>query len=209
MSKPRTRPPEPARKPRRKAIPRMLSRTQVAAAVRALAAPSGTARFAAGKALSFTAERDPARVYPHFAAIAPLLDSESKIVRWNALHILASLAPADDAHRLGGVLGCFEASLSGDNLISAANAIRGLGRIAASRPDLLNRLVPAILAVGRQTYETPECRNVAIGQALGVLAELWSNVRGRRDVAAFVRRQRSNTRAAVARRAAQLASDRL
>ncbi len=185
----------------------MLSRAQVSAAVRTMAAPSGTARFGAGKALSVTAARDPGRVYPHFDTIAALLYSSSKVVRWNTLQILGSLAPVDADAKLDRILDAYLAFIGGGNLISAAIAIKGAGQIASARPDLLDRVVPAILGVEVATYETPECRNVAIGQALDVLSELWPSVRQRSEVAEFVRRQRCNTRAAVACRAAQMAAD--
>jgi hypothetical protein len=61
--------------------------------------------------------------------------------------------------------------------------------------------------VRQATYETPQCRNVAIGHALDALRRLWAQVRARPDVAAFVRDQVSNTRPAVARRARELTAD--
>jgi hypothetical protein len=60
------------------------------------------------------------------------------------------------------------------------------------------------LGVERAEYETPECRNVAIGHALEALKGLWGEVRGDEEVRGFVERQVGNTRAAVARRAWEL-----
>jgi hypothetical protein len=198
---------QPRKAPRKGQSARKLTRVQVSAAVQTMAAPSGTARFAAGKALSVTAEKDPSRVYPHFAALAALLESDSKIVRWNALQIVALLAPADTDHRLDALLDKYLAFIRGSNMVSAANAIRGAGQIARCRPDLLDRIIPAILEVERAIYETSECRNVAIGQALDALRELGPSVCRRPAVAGFVRRQRTNTRAAVARCAARMTAD--
>lgn len=207
MASASTRRKPPRKKPRQGQSTRMLTRAQVSAAVRTMIAPSGTARFAAGKALSVTAEKDPSRVYPHFAALAALLESDSKVVRWNALQIVALLAPADTDHKLDALLDKYLAFIRGSNMVSAANAIRGASLIARCRPDLLDRIIPAILEVERATYETSECRNVAIGHALNALSQLGPSVCRRPDVAAFVRRQRSNTRAAVARCAARMTAD--
>ncbi|MEP0845347.1 MAG: hypothetical protein HRF50_00840 [Phycisphaerae bacterium] len=172
-----------------------------------MAAPSGTARFAAGKALSVTAEKNPARVYPFFDAIAARLSSDSKVVCWNAMRILAALAGVDSQRKVDALLDRYLAFIRGGNLISAANAIRGAGRIALARPDLLNRIVPAILEVERASFETPECRNVAIGQALQALRPLGASVHSRADVAGFIRRQKSNPRTAVAACAEELTAD--
>lgn len=205
--------PRPVRseKPRRAApkrpSPRMLPRAQVAGTVRKMAAPAGTARFAAGKALCVTARKDPGRVYPHFAEIAALLGSDSKIVRWNAIQLIGLLAPADTDRKLDAHLDGYLRIVAGGNLISAANAIQGAVRIACARPDLLDRIIPAVLAVERATYETAECRDVAIGQTLNALQEAGPSLCGRPDVAGFVRRQMSNPRPAVARKAAQMAAD--
>ena len=185
----------------------MLPRARVPAAVETLAAPSGTARFAAGKALCVTAAKDPARVYPHFDELAALLESDSKIVRWNAIQLVGLLAPADTDRKLDAHLDAYLAFITGGNLISAANTIQGAGQIACSRSDLLDRIIPAILAVERATYETPECRNVAIGQVLDALWEIGPSTCRRTDAAAFIRRQRANTRTAVARRAERMTAD--
>jgi hypothetical protein len=197
-----------ARKGTRKRPPvRMLSRAQVPGAVATMAAPTGTARFAAGKTLAVTAGKDPARVYPYFDAIAGLLESGSKVVRWNAMQVIARLAAADTGRKLDGILDAYLGFISAGNLISAANAIQGAGKIGQHRPDLVNRIVPAILEVERATYETAECRNVAIGHALEAFQELGPSVCRRPEVAGFIRRQMRNTRAAVARCAEGVAAE--
>lgn len=183
---------------------RMLPRGRVAGAVETMCAPSGTARFGAGKALCVTAQKDPERVYPHFDALAALVESDSKIVRWNAIQLVGRLAAVDVERKVDGRLDTILAMINGDNLVSAANAIQAAGRIAGCRPELIDRILAGVLAVERATYKTPECRNVAIGQALDVFRELGPDVCRRAEVAGFIRRQRKNTRPAVARRAKQM-----
>jgi len=195
------------KKASKKPAVRMLSQMRVPAAVERMSAPSGAARFAAGKALAVTAGKDPARVYPHLDAITALLESDSKVVRWNAMQIIAALAPVDAAHKLDAHLETYLAFIRCGNLISAANAIQGAGKIAQCRPDLLGRIVPALLEVEDAAYETSECRNVAIGQTLDALRSLGPNVCRRPEVADFVHRQRSNARAAVARCAERMVAE--
>jgi hypothetical protein len=191
----------------KKSQARMLPAARVAAAVETMAEPSGTARFAAGKALCITSEKEPGRVYGHFDAIAALLASECKIVCWNATQIIARLAPVDTQRKVDAILDRYLSFIRGTNLISAANAIGGAGKIALCRSDLWERIVPAMLAVEGATYETAECRNVAIGHALDSLAALGPGVCRRPDVAGFIQRQKGNTRAAVARRAESMAAE--
>jgi len=201
MSPSRSRKKKPQPKSRKPSAARPLPKTRVPAAVKAMAAPSGTARFAAGKAIAATAAKDPARVYPHFDAIAALLRSDSKIVRWNALQIIALLSSADVEHKLDAVLETYLGFIRSGNLISAANAIGGARRIGCARPDLLDRIIPAILGVEKAAYETSECRNVAIQQALAAFLELGPEVCRRPPVAKFILRQRTNPRPAAAKKA--------
>jgi hypothetical protein len=160
----------------------------------------------AAKAVSVTAQRDPARAYPHLDALAALLAADSRIIRWNAIQNIALLAPVDTARKLDAHLDAYLGLITGGNLVSAANAIPGCARIARARPDLLERILRALLRTQTATYETPECRNVALGHVLSTLSELGPDVCRRRDVADFILRQRANTRAAVARRATRLAA---
>lgn len=192
------------REPGARPTARVLRPAQIAAAIERMAAPSGTARFAAGKALCQTAERDPQRVYPHIERLAALLDSESKIIRWVAIRALGLLAAADSQHRLDRYLDTYLRLVTGCELIAAANAIQGAGLIAKARPDLRERVIDTLLSVERARYETPECRNVAIGKVLAVLREFGPAARRRPDVARFIQRQRRNSRAAVARLAERI-----
>jgi hypothetical protein len=193
-----------AGKKKAKKVVRALTAAQVGRAVERLGAPTGTDRYNAGKELIVTAEKFPERVYPHFAAIAGLLGTEAKIVRWEVQRILSLLAGVDVENRMEPLLGEYLAYIRGTNMISAANAIGGAGTIALAQPALRERIVRAILEVERATYETPECRNVAIGHALEALGGIWETVRGDAAVRGFVERQKANTRAAVAKRAREL-----
>ncbi|MBI5863155.1 MAG: hypothetical protein HZB38_01315 [Planctomycetes bacterium] len=191
------------RKPAKPA-PRALAPARVATAIEAFQATTGTRRFAAGKALALTAERYPERVYPHFDAVAARLGGQCKICRWNALRILAALAGADRDHKLDSILDAYLAYITCGNLITAANAVHGVGKIAAARPEWLARIVDSMLAVEACEYETPECRNVLIGHVLDGLASLGPTALSKPKVLAFIRRQLANPRAAVARRATEL-----
>ena len=57
--------------------------------------------------------------------------------------------------------------------------------------------------VSRARYQTAECRNVAIGQAIDSLGKFIHHLRDREPVLRFVRRQRLNSRPAVRKKAAE------
>ncbi|HNO77757.1 MAG TPA: hypothetical protein PKN33_06815 [Phycisphaerae bacterium] len=186
---------------------RMLTKARVAGAIETMMAPSGGERFGAGKAVYVTAEKDPARVYPYFDQIASLLDSKSKIMRWESLRTLGALAAVDGDKKLSAYLPKYLAFIRGDNMISAANAVKGASLIAQARPDVLDRVLKSYLAVERAEYETDECRNVVIGQVLDSLERLGPQVCNRPKVKAFIKRQQKNTRASVAKCAKRLTAE--
>ncbi len=185
---------------KRKSVP-ILTEAKISRSLKAMAQPMGTARYAAGKALVNTARKSPARVYPYFEIFVGLLDNKNNIICWNAIQALAALARADTQNKIDPIVDRYLAFISGSNLITAANAIQGACAIAKVRPDLIDRIVPALLCVQRALYETPECRNVAIGHSLDALSEIWPAVKHIPEVIEFVQKQQTNTRAPVARRA--------
>ncbi|MBL1218919.1 MAG: hypothetical protein D8M59_15675 [Planctomycetes bacterium] len=167
--------------------------------------PKGSDRFAAGKALVATAERDATRVYPHFDEIAMLLDSDSKVITWNAMQLIGHMAAVDSSKKVDALLDAYLGRICGGSLITAANAMQGAARIAQARPDLADRIITAVLPVEKTEYEKPECRNVAIGQALEVFRDIGDAAMTRPDVKRFIKRQRANTRPSVAKLAGEMA----
>jgi hypothetical protein len=188
----------------KKVAPRPLSPSSVPQAVGRMSQWKSTARFAAGRQVIATAEKSPDRVYPQFDAIASLLDGPCTIIRWNALRILSHLAAVDSAGKIPAFLDKYLGYIRDGSLITAGTAIAGAGRILASRPDLLDRILPALLNVETATFPTPKCRHVAMGHTLDALAANWPAVHTHPAVQALVRRHLKNPRPAVARRAARL-----
>jgi hypothetical protein len=91
--------------------------------------------------------------------------------------------------------------ISGPNLISAANAIRGAAIVGLAQPHLAKHIVSCIMRVERAHYATPECRNVAIGHALKALEQLVDLLPDRRAVRLFAARQLGNRRPATSAKA--------
>jgi hypothetical protein len=158
-------------------------------------------RFGASKALRILSERVPELIYPHFDFFAALLSHDNQILQWNATLTLANLARVDREGKIEAILDRYLDLISGPNLISAANAIRGAAIIGAAQPHLVKRIVTRIMRVERTEYATPECRNVAIGHALKALEELADLLPDRRAVRLFAARQLGNRRPATSAKA--------
>jgi len=154
------------------------------------------------KALRAISEEQPALLYPEFDRFVSLLDSENTILKWGAIIIIGNLAAVDADDKIGRILERYLAPISGPVMITAANTIAGAGRIARAKPQLADRIVRALLRVEAANYQTPECRNVALGHVVNSLDLFFEHIAGPEPVLAFVRRQLGNRRNAVKKKAA-------
>jgi len=188
-----------------------------ASAIAELTQP-GTKKFAVAKRLVQISEDQPKLLVAHFADFCRLLRTPNNIIRWSVIRIVANLAAADCRLRLDRILDHYLSPIAGParrghdpnrrdsgscprtgNMITAVNTIQGAARIAQSRKRLAPRLIQAILQVERAHYETAECRNVAIGQAIKALNTLGPSLRRKPEILAFVQRQRKNPRLSTAK----------
>jgi hypothetical protein len=88
-------------------------------------------------------------------------------------------------------------------MITAANVIQGGARIAHARPHLAERIAAEVLKVAKARYQTPECRNIAIGQAILALGSILPLLRNPAPAVHFIRKQARNTRPATRKKAEQ------
>jgi hypothetical protein len=170
------------------------------AMIKELASP-GTKKFVAGKKLLAASEKKPEALYSHFDALAELLCSENKIIRWTVIRIIANLAGVDRRRRMDGIIDVYLAPIAGPVMITAANTIIGAAKIGNAQPHLVSKVVRAILRVERARYQTDECRKIAIGHAIVALGTMAPDVVCSDEVVRFVERQRQNSRPGTRRKA--------
>ena len=173
----------------------------IAEVLAGLGAKRAGVRFGASKALRILSERAPELIYPHFDFFVAMLGHDNHILKWNATITLANMARVDCEGKIEAVLNRYLDLISGPNMITAANAMRGAAIIGAAKPHLVKRIVPRIMRVEHAEYATPECRNVAIGHALLALEDLAGLLPDRRGVRLFAARQLGNPRAATSAKA--------
>ena len=180
------------------------SNTTIAAVIDGLNNRSADVRFGCEKVLRFLSQHHPAQVYPYFDRIAAFLTASNKILRWGATMTLANLAVVDKDQKLPSILDEYLKSISGPDMITAANIIRSAPKIAWAYPELTEKIVHEILKVETAVYKTDECRNVAIGHALDSFVDFYDLIVDKSLVIQFAARQLQNTRKTVVTRANML-----
>lgn len=152
-------------------------------------------RFGSARVIRVLSERKPEVLYPRIEVFIQLLDHESKVMQWEGLHVLGNLASVDEDRRIDGILDHLLRPIRGPVLITAANAIGAAARIAASKPELVGRVTTEILKVRRSNYQTTECRQVAIRQAVKAFDEIYPlMVEDREAVVRMVKKQLKSQR---------------
>jgi hypothetical protein len=158
-------------------------------------------KYGCAKALRLISEQQPDLLYPHFGLFAGLLDHQNKILQWDAAFVLSQLVRADAQDEFAAIFEKYFSPIVGTVMISAANAIQGGARVARAKPELADRIAAEILKVMRARYQTPECRNVAIGHAIVALGDMLPLLSNATPIVRFVRRQTRNPRPATRKKA--------
>lgn len=150
------------------------------------------------------AEKNPQQLYPHRRFFVKLLRSENNILKWTAIDIVGYLSSADKKSRIDITLNNLVSFLHGGKLIAANHAIRSLARVAQARPETQERVIAELLSVEQSTYESEECRNIALGKVIEALGQFCSGSKQNDRVVNFVKRQTANSRPATRKRAQKL-----
>ncbi|MBK8979003.1 MAG: hypothetical protein IPM29_24165 [Planctomycetes bacterium] len=165
-------------------------------------------RFGCAKLLRIVADEHPELLYPHFPRFRRLLDSDNRIMRWEAIHVIGRLGAVDTGRRIDRILDRLLAPLCGPDLVTAANTIDAAGHIAVAKPYLADRIDVALRTVSRGRYKTPECREVALGAVVDALDRLADLVSDATPLVRFVRRLRESPRPATRKKAERFLASR-
>ena len=178
----------------------------IAGLIEVLKAPKGTARYRSDKVLRVVSESRPDLLYPFFDVYANLLDIDNSFIKWGAILTLANLVGVDTEKKFDDIFVKYYRPITGNVMVTAANIIGSSARIVSARPELASRITDEILKVEKAKYElhdvlSPECRNVALGQAVDTFDEIFDLLGDKDTVVKFVKRQLKNTRNAVVKKA--------
>ncbi len=166
--------------------------------------PQARVKFGCAKILLLVSETRPKLLLPYWEELNPLLKAENKILQWSAILTLGNLGSVASPDQVKGLLPRLCRFLPGPRMITAANTMRSLEKIAKAHPELTDSIVQRVFEVERGNYQTPECRNVAIGHALQFLKTALPNLTDKGSAIAFATRQIKNSRPSTRNKAQAL-----
>jgi hypothetical protein len=167
----------------------------------ALSDPKPAVRYKCEKILRIVGGIKPELLYPHFDFFLSMLDCENSFLKWGAIRTVANMARVDVRNRFEAIFDKYFSPVPGPVMITTANTIGGAAVIALAKPGLAGRIAREILKVEKARYKTAECRNVAIGHAIDSFDRFYEHIPDKPRILRFVRRQLTNPRPAVRKRA--------
>jgi len=169
--------------------------------IEGLSADRARIKYGCAKILRLLSEKKPEILYPRFDFFVELLDSDNSFIKWDAIHVLGNLAAVDSEDRFEKAYDRYFVPIPGPVLITAANVIGGAAKIALAKPALTQKITGEILKVEKARYQTDECRNVALGQAIDSFDRFFNQIENKEPVIALVQRQLKNTRNSTRKKA--------
>ena len=166
-----------------------------------LQASEARIKFGSNKVLILISEKNPAVLYPKLDFFISLLDNENNFLKWGAIEIIANLCKVDSAHHFENIFAKYISPIHGHHMITAANTIKAANKIAGIKHNLAEKIAEEILSVENADYETTECNNIVIGQAIATLNNLFPQLKSKKPVFEFVQRQLKNKRPATKKKA--------
>jgi len=174
--------------------------------IEGVTAPKGSIRFAYEKVLRLISEERPDLIYPYFDVFKKLSVCDNSFLKWGAILTIGNLAAADEEGQIDQMFDEYYAPIKGPVMVTASSIIGSSVKIAQAKPYLTGKITKEILKVEKAKYEhhgelSPECRNVAIGQAIVTFDQLFDQLEDKEVIIKFVKKQLKNSRQKVVKKA--------
>ena len=157
-------------------------------------------KYGCAKILRLISEEKPEKLYSKVNFFIELLNSDVKILKWNAMDVLANLARVDAENKIDAVFEKYYNLLHDGVLITVAHVVDNSGKIARAKPHLTQRITRELLKIEKlptTPHLTQECQNILLGKAILAFDTYFEQIENRDDVISFVKRQLKNTRNAT------------
>jgi hypothetical protein len=166
-----------------------------------LQADEARIKYGSNKVLIIISEKNPSVIYPKLDFFISQLNSNNNFLKWGAIDIIANLCRVDSKHHFESIFEKYISPIHGHQMITAANTIKAANKIAGIKHNLIEKLAEEIMSVENTDYETEECNNIVIGQAIKTLDDLFPKLKSKKPVFDFVQRQLKNRRPATRKKA--------
>jgi hypothetical protein len=147
-------------------------------------------RYSCAKVLMDLSKEHPEKLYPYFNFFVDLLASKYRILKWNALVIIANLTRVDVNNKFDAIFDKYYNLVSDGYMVTVANVVGNSATIALGKPYLVPKITEKLLTV-KDVQLTPhlteECKRVIAQQTIKTFDQFFNKVEQKETVLTFVR----------------------
>jgi len=147
-------------------------------------------RYGCAKVLMDLSEEHPEQVYPYMDDFIDLLESEYRILIWNAMAIIANLTKVDEDRKFDAMFDKYYSFIDDEYLVTVANVVGHSGKIALAKPYLIERITNELLKVENISitpHLTEECKRVITEKAIKTFYLFFDKIKQKEKVICFVK----------------------
>ena len=162
-----------------------------------MSADKAAIRYGCGKILMDLSEETPEKLYPYMGSLIEHLDSNYRIITWQAMAIIANLTRVDSENKFDKVFDKYYSFLDNEYMVTVANVVGHSGKIALAKPNLVNRITNKLLKVENiktTPHLTDECKKVITENAIVSFGMFFDEVEKKDEVISFVKKHLNSTR---------------
>ena len=159
-----------------------------------------TIRYGCGKVLMDLSEKYPKKLYPYMDFFIGLLDNKYRILKWNAMAIIANLTKVDEDCKFEAIFDKYYSYLSDEYMVTVANVVGNSAKIVLAKPYLTQRITIQLLKVKDikvTPHLTEECKLVIAEQAIKTFDTFFGHIEAKEQVIAFAKKQLDSSRTSL------------
>ena len=156
-----------------------------------------TVRYGCGSVFVDLSEKYPDRLYPYMDHFVALLDSEHRILTWNALAAIANLTAVDSDRRFDAIFDKYYSFLGNEYMVTVANVVANSAIIVSNKPYLADRITSELLKVQdlkMTPHLTEECKLVIAEQAIETFNTLIRYTQNKAALIVFAEKHQNSKR---------------
>jgi hypothetical protein len=154
-------------------------------------------RYGCAKVLMDLSEEEPTRLYPYMDFFSTLLESQYRILTWNAIIIIANLSKVDTEKKFDDIFNKYFQLLQNEYMVTVANVVGNAGKIALAKPYLTKQIVDQLLTVeniSTSPHLSEECKRVIAEHAIQTFDQIFPQIEQKEKVILFVKKHLKSPR---------------
>jgi hypothetical protein len=154
-------------------------------------------RYGCAKALLNLSEEHPEKLYPYMDFFIDLLDSQYRILIWNAMAIIANLTKIDVDMKFDSIFEKYFSFINDEYMVTVANVVGHSGKIALAKPHLIEKIANNLLKVGdisTTPHLTEECKKVIAEKAIKSFNMFFGKIEQKEKVVSFAKNYLNSSR---------------